>query len=70
MTVTSERVAYLLLIDGVSTAFADDEAVALAYVQTLGEFTAMHYGLQRSPKGRRSGGRPIRSSLRWPGRRR
>jgi hypothetical protein len=47
MTVTSERVAYLLLIDGVSTAFADDEAVALAYVQTLGEFTAMHYGLQR-----------------------
>jgi hypothetical protein len=45
MTVTLERVEYLLLLDGVPTAFTTSEDVDDAYVATLGAFTSAHPGL-------------------------
>lgn len=50
MSVTVERVEYLLLFDGVPTAFVTDESVDAAYVATLGEFTRVHAGLSY-PRG-------------------
>ena len=46
MSYSNTDVAYLWLVDGIPTAFSNDERVDLTYVQSLGEHhTAVHYGL-------------------------
>lgn len=50
MASTIERTEYLLLFDGVATAFTTSEDVDDAYVATLGEFTVAHPGLHL-PRG-------------------